>query len=73
MKPENTEVTQEQKVVAITELKEFPNNPNIHPQDQVKAIAESMKQYGQYYNIIVDDKMQILCGHGKKLALEYLE
>ena len=73
MKPENTEVTQEQKVVAIMELKEFPNNPNIHPQDQVKAIAESMKQYGQYYNIIVDDKMQILCGHGKKLALEYLE
>lgn len=65
-------VKQERKVVPVSELKEFPNNPNIHPEEQVKAIAKSMDTYGQYYPIIVDEKMQILCGHGKKLAIEML-
>ena len=59
-----SKVTQERKTVKVTELKEFPNNPNIHPEEQVKAIAQSMETYGQYYPIIVDEKMQILCGHG---------
>ena len=31
-----------------------------------------METYGQYYPIIVDEKLQILAGHGKKLALEKL-
>lgn len=65
-------VKQEHKVVPVSELKEFPNNPNIHPEEQVKAIAKSMETYGQYYPVIVDEKLQILCGHGKKLALEML-
>ncbi len=65
-------VKQERKVVPVSELKEFPNNPNIHPEEQVKAIAKSMETYGQYYPVIVDEKLQILCGHGKKLALEML-
>ncbi len=37
----------------------------------MKAIAESMERYGQYYPIIVDENMMVLCGHGKKKALEY--
>lgn len=67
-----TKVTQERKTVPVSELKAFPGNPNIHPEEQVKAIAQSMDTYGQYYPIIVDDEMQVLCGHGKKLALEML-
>lgn len=62
----------ENKKVLLTELKEFPGNPNVHPEEQVKAIAESMKRYGQYYPIIVDENMMVLCGHGKKKALDYL-
>lgn len=61
----------ERKNVLLSELKDFPDNPNIHPEDQVKALAQSMEQYGQYYPIIVDENMMILCGHGKKKALEY--
>lgn len=60
----------EEKSILISELKEFPGNPNVHPIDQVKAIAESMEKYGQYYPIICDEQLQILCGHGKKMALE---
>lgn len=66
-----TKIKRETKQVPLSELKEFPGNPNIHPEDQVKGIAESIEKYGQYYPIIVDDQMQILCGHGKKMALEY--
>ena len=62
-------VSQERKTVPIDQLKEFPGNPNIHPEEQVKALAKSMEQYGQYYPIIVDEEMQMLCGHGKRLAL----
>ena len=46
----------ETKKVLLSELKEFPGNPNVHPEEQVKAIAESMERYGQYYPIIVDEK-----------------
>lgn len=63
-------VTRERKVVALSTLKEYPNNPNQHPQEQIKALAQSIETYGQYYPIIVDENMQMLCGHGKKLALE---
>jgi len=58
------------KVVPLSSLKEYADNPNNHPQEQVKAIAKSIETYGQYYPIVVDENMNILCGHGKKLALE---
>lgn len=67
----NEKVTRELQTVPVASLKNFPGNPNIHPEDQVKAIAKSMEQYGQYYPIVVDENMQILCGHGKKMAIEY--
>lgn len=63
-------VTKTTKVVPLSSLKEYADNPNTHPQEQVKAIAKSIDTYGQYYPIVVDEKMNILCGHGKKLALE---
>ncbi len=66
-----SKVTKTIKVVPLSSLKEFADNPNNHPQEQVKAIAKSIETYGQYYPIVVDENMNILCGHGKKLALEY--
>lgn len=67
----NSKVTREHKIVPLEQLKMFADNPNMHPQEQVKAIAQSMEIYGQYYPIVVDESYNILCGHGKKLALEY--
>lgn len=57
--------------ILISKLKEHPDNPNIHPESQIKAMAQSMEKYGQYYPIICDENYLILCGHGKKKALEY--
>lgn len=65
-------VKHETKVIELAKLVPYENNPNIHPIEQIKALAESIEKYGQYYCIIVDEDMKILCGHGKKLALEYL-
>ncbi|WP_156809703.1 ParB N-terminal domain-containing protein [Riemerella columbina] len=66
-----TKVKSETKQVLLSELIEHSDNPNVHPEAQIKAIAESIEKYGQYYPIICDDKLNILCGHGKKKALEY--
>lgn len=59
------------KKIQISQLREHPDNPNIHPESQIKAMAQSMERYGQYYPIICDENYLILCGHGKKKALEY--
>lgn len=61
--------TKEYKTVDITLLKEHKNNPNRHSETQIDALAKSMERYTQYYPIIVDDQFNILCGHGKRLAL----
>lgn len=65
-------VTHEIKTLELAKLVPYENNPNVHPIEQIKAIAESIERYGQYYPIIVDEEYRILCGHGKKLALEHL-
>lgn len=65
-------VKHEIKVVELAKLVPYENNPNVHPIEQIKAIAESIERYGQYYPILVDENLHVLCGHGKKLALEHL-
>ena len=65
-------VTHETKVVELAKLVPYEKNPNVHPIEQIKAMADSIERYGQYYPIVVDENMRILCGHGKKLALEHL-
>lgn len=47
-----TNIKQEKKVVELSKLVPYDKNPNIHPEEQVKALAESMDEYGQYYPII---------------------
>lgn len=65
-------IKHETKIVELAKLVPYKKNPNIHPQEQIAAIAKSMETYGQYYPIIVDEDFKILCGHGKVLALQHL-
>ncbi len=65
-----SKIIHEDKVLNLLELKEHPSNPNTHTHAQIDALVQSMDKYGQYYRIICDENHQIICGHGKKLALE---
>lgn len=65
-------IKQERKTLLLSELKEFEGNPNMHPEEQIAALAKSIEKYGQYYPIVVDEGYRILAGHGKKKALERL-
>ena len=40
-----TNIKQEKKVVELSKLVPYDKNPNIHPEEQVKALAESMDEY----------------------------
>ncbi len=63
-------VKHEETTLSLSLLKDFPGNPNTHTHAQIDALVQSMDRYGQYYPIICDEDYQILCGHGKRLALE---
>lgn len=65
-------IKHETKTVELAKLIPYEKNPNVHPKEQIAAMAKSIETYGQYYPIIVDEDMRILCGHGKVLALQYL-
>lgn len=56
--------------VELSKLQPHPKNPNVHPIDQIEALVKSMEQYTQYFPIVTDENYIILCGHGKKMALE---
>ncbi len=62
----------ERRQIAVADLIDHPKNPNLHPKEQIEDIAKSIKEYGQYYPIIVDEGNMILAGHGKRKALELL-
>jgi len=50
--------------VALADLKDHPRNYREHPDDQVEHIGRSLKQFGQYRNVVVAKDFTILAGHG---------
>lgn len=54
--------------VPIKSVKPAKGNARLHPPDQVAAIAASMKEFGWTRPIIVDERREILAGHGSLQA-----
>jgi ParB-like chromosome segregation protein Spo0J len=54
------------------ELIPYSNNPKEHPDEQVKKIASSIKNYGWDQPIVVDDTGEIIKGHGRYQAAQRL-
>jgi hypothetical protein len=54
------------------ELIPYSNNPKKHPDEQVKKIASSIKNYGWDQPIVVDGEGEIIKGHGRLQAAELL-
>lgn len=65
-------LTSEIKLLPLTELKPYDKNSKAHPQEQVKRIARSIERYGFDQPIVIDAEGEIIKGHGRRLAAEYL-
>jgi len=50
----------------------YTNNPKEHPEEQVKKIASSIKNYGWDQPIVVDSEGEVIKGHGRLQAAEKL-
>jgi len=58
--------------VKIKDLKEYPNNPKIHTDKQIKQIIKSIQKFGFNDPIAIDADNQIIEGHGRVLAAKEL-
>lgn len=57
----------------LEDLKPYSLNANEHPEEQVKKIAESIVQYGFLVPLIITPDGEIVAGHGRHLAAQYLQ
>ena len=63
----------ETQEIRLKNLKPYKNNPRVHSENQIKQIANSIKEFGFVNPIIIDEKEMILAGHGRYLASKLLE
>ncbi len=54
----------ETKSIDIDKLTPHHRNYKVHPEDQIKHLAESIREHGFYRNIVVSREGTILAGHG---------
>ncbi len=57
---------------AIGDLRPHPRNYKQHPEDQLKHIAQSIREHGLYRNVVCAKDGTILVGHGVIAALKML-
>lgn len=58
--------------IELEKLIPYVNNPKEHPEEQVKKIASSIKNFGFRVPILIDAKNEIIAGHGRYLAAKLL-
>jgi len=54
----------ERKEVSLALLKTPELNTRIHPEKQIAEIRRSLKKWGQYKNVVIDDQYLVLAGNG---------
>ena len=55
------------------EIREYKNNPRQHKDEQIRQIANSIKQFGFNNPVLVDENCEILAGHGRLAAAKLIE
>jgi DNA modification methylase len=58
---------------AVTELILDSRNPRQHPQRQVNQLADSIREFGFVMPVVVDERGQVVIGHGRVLAARKLK
>ena len=56
----------------LRDLKPYPKNAKKHPQEQIKNVAESIKEFGWQQPIVVDEQNVIIIGHCRYQAAKLL-
>lgn len=56
------------ETIAISALQPYARNPKAHPPAQVKKIAASIREFGFLVPLVIDDKNNVIAGHGRLLA-----
>lgn len=59
-------------MVAISSIRPHPRNYQKHPADQIAHLIESIKEHGQYRNVVISHDGTILAGHGVVEALKQM-
>src|SRR5262249_36194964 len=54
--------------IPISELKPHPSNPRKHSEQQIRAIARSIENFGFNATVLIDKDGQIVAGHGRVAA-----
>ena len=57
---------------SVADLIPYDRNPRIHPDDQIRQIANSIEQWGWTMPILIDEEGGILAGHGRLYAAQSL-
>lgn len=52
----------------INKIKPYPKNAKKHPEEQIDALAKSIKRFGWTQPIVVDADGVIIAGHGRRMA-----
>lgn len=50
------------------DVKPYPNNAKLHPPEQVKQIANSIKRFGWQQDTVITADNVLVVGHGRRLA-----
>jgi hypothetical protein len=59
--------------IAVEDLIPYDRNPKIHPDTQVKQLANSIREWGWTMPILVDENTQVIAGHGRLFAAKELD
>ncbi len=61
------------KTKPTSALKPFAHNPKIHPENQIQQIAASIEEWGWTIPILIDEKNNVVAGHGRLEAAKLLK
>ncbi|EFB4137172.1 ParB N-terminal domain-containing protein [Escherichia coli O88:H1] len=57
----------------LQELSPYAHNARTHSPEQVAQLVESIKQFGWTNPVLIDEKGEIIAGHGRVMAAEVLK
>lgn len=60
------------KQIPLSEIKPYPKNAKKHPKNQIKQIADSIKEFGFMQPLVVTKDYELVVGHGRCEAAKLL-